>query len=138
MALALKSTALLLAAMAAAALPRAALALGPAAPFAPPRVAAAPVAAASAASAASAAADPSAAAGGLGGVHLGLRPTALIDGEWRQVGETVRGATVLAIDAQGARLAHADGRIEQLSLVPADALRRRPQDPTTHPKAIAP
>lgn len=111
----------------------AALAMGAAAPFAPPPRVAVPAAAA-----APAAADPSAPAvanaanaanaigAGLSGIHLGTRPRALIDGDWVALGETVRGARVHALRADEAQLRHPDGRIEHLRFTPLVELHARP------------
>ncbi len=118
----------------------AALAMGAAAPFAPPPRVAVPAAAA-----ASAAADPSAPAvanaanaigAGLSGIHLGTRPRALIDGDWVALGETVRGARVHALRADEAQLRHPDGRIEHLRFTPLVELHARPHSsslPTPSP-----
>lgn len=86
----------------------AAHALGAGAPFVPPRAGAS--AATSEAPAAVAAGD------GLAGVYLQAQPMALIDGQWRRLGESVRGARVAQIDARGAWLLHGDGRRERLWL----------------------
>ena len=108
----------------------AALAMGAAAPFAPPPRVAVPAAAA-----APAAADPSAPAvanaanaigAGLSGIHLGTRPRALIDGDWVALGETVRGARLHALRADEAQLRHPDGRIEHLRFTPLVELHARP------------
>lgn len=118
----------------------AALAMGAAAPFAPPPRVAVPAAAA-----APAAADPSAPAvanaanaigAGLSGIHLGTRPRALIDGDWVALGETVRGARVHALRADEAQLRHPDGRIEHLRFTPLVELHARPHSsslPTPSP-----
>jgi|GEM_PF-1465295 len=93
-----------------------AAALGPQAPFTP-----APARAASAdAAAATGAAAP--AATGLAGVRLGRAPLALIDGRWWPPGASLPdGARLLAIDAQGVVLRHADGRSERRALQPQTA-----------------
>ncbi len=98
-------------------------ALGAAEPFMPPRRQAAASAAltASAQLAAGAAALPdqpadTAAASGLRGVRLGQRPQALIDGQWVAAGQAVRGAQLLAVQADHALLRWADGRTERLAL----------------------
>lgn len=94
-------------------------ALGPAAPFAPPR------AASVAHAEATAAAEPMA---GLTGVRLGAAPQALIDGHWHRSGATVRGAVLQTITRDGITLRHPDGRAERLWLLP----------PPTHPQRVTP
>lgn len=101
-------------------------ALGPNAPFVAPAAPAAPSASgtnsadspASAASGAGAALAPL----GLSGMRLRTQPMALIDGEWRRVGESVRGAAVTAMHATGVTLRHPDGRVEVLSWGPTPAV----------------
>jgi hypothetical protein len=93
-----------------------AAALGPQAPFTP-----APERAASA-DAAAAAGTAAQAATGLAGVRLGPTPMALIDGQWWPPGASLPGgARLLAIDAQGVVLRHADGRSERRALQPQTA-----------------
>lgn len=98
-----------------------ALALGQSAPFQPPR--------ASAVASTSAAATMDSAEG-IAGVALHRQPLALIDGQWRRVGDEVRGARLSAIDTRGAWLIHDDGRRERLWLAPPisspDAAASRP------------
>jgi hypothetical protein len=56
---------------------------------------------------------------GLTGIKLGRKPHALIDGEWRSQGATVReDAVLVAIERQAVQLRHADGTIERLALSP--------------------
>ncbi len=104
-----------------------ALALGPGAPFEPPR--AAPLAAD---------ADPAAAPAapaGLTGVRVaGAGATALIDGHWWPVGSMPRGARLVAVQGHQALLRHADGRVEALVLHPrtsplTGATRAHPRSP---------
>ncbi len=135
--------------------PSAVLALGAAAPFAPPArivVKPAPPApalapAAAAAAAATAATLPQAAAAsepeatpvaavagsGLSGIHLGTPPRALIDGEWVALGERVRGARLDAVRAAEVHLRHPDGRIERLPLTPQVQLLFSPRPPPSPP-----
>ncbi len=123
-------------------------ALGAAEPFVPPRrqavVNAGASAGASAAASAAAHATPAAgaqpaadapalpdqpgdavAAGGLRGVRLGQRPQALIDGQWVAAGQAVRGAQLVAVQADHALLRWADGRTERLALAGQIELVRR-------------
>ena len=112
-------------------------ALGPAAPFAPPRALlegrqreaagassaatgdTAMAATASASAGPAPAAEPAPpAAEGIAGVRLGARPLALIDGQWWPLGARLRGASLTAIERHGVRLQHAGGRVEWLLLVP--------------------
>jgi hypothetical protein len=102
-----------------------ALALGPGAPFEPPR--AAPLAAD---------ADPAAAApAGLTGVRVaGAGAAALIDGRWWPLGSMPRGARLVAVQGHQALLRHADGRVEALVLHPSTspptgATRAHPRSP---------
>jgi hypothetical protein len=95
----------------------AAHALGPAAPFTPPRAAAAPPAGAIAAAPQTSA---------LAGVRLGTPAQALIDGQWLRSGATVRGAVLVAITRHGVTLRHPDGRAEQLWLLPRPATAEHP------------
>jgi len=93
-----------------------AAALGPAHPFAPP------LAASAAAATEAAASQPAAmlnSGDGLAGVRSGTVPMALIDGQWWPVGGQPRGARLLSINRAGATLRHPDGRVEQLTLLPA-------------------
>ncbi len=55
---------------------------------------------------------------GLFGIRSGPRSAALIDGQWVDVGQRVRGARLLSVTPQGARLGHPDGRREFLELNP--------------------
>lgn len=55
---------------------------------------------------------------GLFGIRRGPRSAALIDGEWIEVGQQVRGARLLSVTPQGAQLGHPDGRREFLELNP--------------------
>ena len=55
---------------------------------------------------------------GLGGLRVGARPAALIDGAWIAQGARVRGASLVAVGLQEAHLRHPDGRVERLSLSP--------------------
>ena len=55
---------------------------------------------------------------GLGGLRVGARPAAYIDGEWVGLGAHVRGAKLIAVHLQEAHLRHPDGRVERLSLAP--------------------
>jgi len=105
---------LLVSALGLAGLP-AAFALGPSAPFEPPRAASSAMQAAAAASAASGA---EAAPSGLAGVRLGRKPGALIDDQWVEIGATVRGARLAAVRDGEAQLLHPDGQIERLRLTP--------------------
>lgn len=118
----------------------AAWALGPAAPFLPPRAAAGAHLEAAAAAAASSATSstPLAGAGsGLGGMRLGTTAMALIDDQWWPVGSRPRGALLVAVNAHGAWLRHADGRIEHLSLhVAADGTRARLANAGASPAAV--
>lgn len=119
-------------------------ALGAAEPFMPPRRQAVVNAAASAAANAAASATPvagaqpaadaaalpdqpgdAAAAGGLRGVRLAQRPQALIDGQWVAAGQAVRGAQLVAVQADHALLRWADGRTERLALAGQIELVRR-------------
>ena len=122
------------------------LALGAAAPFAPPappaRTAVKPAALALAAAAppqAVAASEPDAtpvaavAGSGLSGIHLGTPPRALIDGEWVALGERVRGARLHAVHAEEVRLRHPDGRIERLLLTPQVQMLLSPRPPPSPP-----
>ena len=93
-----------------------AAALGPNSPFASPRAASA-AAAGDLAPAAAQAAVPTG-SDGLAGVRSGAEPMALIDGQWWPVGGQPRGARLVSVHRAGATLRHADGRIEQLSLLP--------------------
>lgn len=133
--------------------PSAVLALGAAAPFAPPaRIVVkpappAPPPAPAAAAAATAAAPPQAAAAsepeatpvaavagtGLSGIHLGTPPRALIDGEWVALGERVRGARLDAVRTAEVQLRHPDGRIERLPLTPQVQLLFSPRPPPSPP-----
>lgn len=114
-------------------------ALGPSAPFVPPRALLEERSTAAAGGAASgstttgtaseagpatpttstapAASAPAATGEGIAGVRLGARPLALIDGQWWPLGGRPRGARLSAIDHHGAWLRHADGRQEYLALV---------------------
>lgn len=131
-----------------AAVPMLALALGPAAPFAPPtaRVQSAdrPAGAASTATPATpvaldtsdAPAAPAAVsaaergAEGLSGLRLaGPRSAALIDGQWWPLGAMPRGARLVAVQRQLVQLRHPDGRIEVLALNPAVATGRASNPP---------
>lgn len=91
-----------------------ALALGPQAPFEPPR--AAPLAAD---------AGPAvtlAAPAGLTGVRMsGASAAALIDGQWWPLGSMPRGARLVAVQGHQALLRHADGSVEALVLHPSIA-----------------
>jgi hypothetical protein len=89
-------------------------ALGAAAPFVPPRAGATGASGASGLAGEATPAPPADA--GLAGVYLRAQPMALIDGQWRRLGETVRGARVAQIDSRGAWLVHGDGRRERLWL----------------------
>ena len=110
-------------------------ALGPAAPFLPPRTAAA----AALDSATPAAAPVGATAAGLVGIRLGTTTMALIDGQWWLLGSRPRGALLTAVTSRGAWLRHADGRIEHLALhAPFDGAVMRSADrlpslPSKHP-----
>lgn len=55
---------------------------------------------------------------GLLGLRRSARSSALIDGQWVNVGETARGARLVAITRQGVHLSHPDGRREFLALNP--------------------
>jgi hypothetical protein len=88
-------------------------ALGPAAPFTPPAPAAAAASAAGADAAAAVSTD------AIAGLRLGPAPQALIDGQWLRLGDRVRGARLVAIDARGARIEYPDGRRQALPLSPA-------------------
>lgn len=83
-----------------------AAAMGPAAPFTPPKVEEVQAAAVE---------QSYDNAPGLSGLRLHNHPMALIDGHWARVGDTVRNARVTAIDRTGALLRHPDGRTERLS-----------------------
>lgn len=91
-------------------------ALGPTAPFTPPRAGAASMPPADSASALPTRV-------GLAGLRLGPRPLALLDGEWRQPGDSVRGARLTQLDSRGVTLMHPDGKRERLWLAapPAEA-----------------
>lgn len=101
--------------------PTLALALGPAAPFLPPRAASAP------APGAGEGGDrmawlPGAPAAGLAGVRLGTRAMALIDGQWWPLGSRLRGgARLAAVQPRGVWLRHADGRGEFIALLASAA-----------------
>lgn len=123
-------------------------ALGVGEPFVPPRRYAT-AAAAPAASAASAAreavlqtelGDAVVATGGFSGVRLGQRPQALIDGQWVAVGQAVRGAQLLAVQADHALLRWADGRTERLVLAGQTELVRRSHAaaPPSNPRTPTP
>lgn len=107
------------------AVPSVCSAMGSGAPFTPPR------AAATSASASSSGDDSvnAVVASGLSGVRTGHRAAALIDGQWLAVGDTVRGARVLSVQADAATLRHADGRIERLLLNPAALLSAETRQP---------
>lgn len=129
--------------------PSAVLALGAAAPFAPPaRIVVKPAALAPAAAAvvaaavlpqAAAASEPEAtpvaavAGAGLNGIHLGTPLRALIDGEWVALGERVRGARLDAVRTAEVHLRHPDGRIERLPLTPQVQLLFSPRPPPSPP-----
>ncbi len=55
---------------------------------------------------------------GLMGLRQGPHSAALIDGAWVDLGQTARGARLVAITRQGAHLTHPDGRREFLALNP--------------------
>lgn len=111
-------------------------ALGPAAPFTPPRTAAAASAATAASTEAApatgatasnraTAADgrppaPEAALSGVAGVRLGAGTAlALVDGQWRPPGSALRGGRLAAVTRRGVWLAYGDGKREFLPLLPA-------------------
>ena len=104
-------------------------ALGPTAPFAPPRASAS---AASMPLADSTSAQPSRV--GLAGLRLGPHPMALLDGEWRQPGDSVRGARLTQLDSRGVTLLHPDGKRERLWLAAPPAA-ANPAATTTAPPA---
>jgi hypothetical protein len=94
-----------------------ALALGPRAPFEPPRAASA--AASGGASARDTANLPTSTAG-LAGVRLGRSGSAaLIDGQWWPEGSLPRGARLVSVHRGQVQLRHADGALETLFLHPA-------------------
>ena len=105
------------------------LALGPTAPFTPPARTAATGDATPSADA------PVADTGGLTGLRLRNHPMALIDGQWLRIGDTVRGARISAIRADGAWLRHADGRNE---LLPWNGEAERTVRAPSRPPAPAP
>jgi hypothetical protein len=142
--------------------PQPAAALGPAAPFTPPRALLEADEAAGSGSArggapaphdgaaarpAAAEATPAAANGpavaGLAGLRLGHRPQALIDGQWWAPGSRPRGALLVAIEKQGVWLRDSKGHREFLALLPdaaatpsplaAAALPRRTTAPDSPP-----
>ncbi len=118
--------------LAAAWLPAVSWAAGSAAPFKPPASTLAPPAQAlappslptpaPAPEAVPAPEDPAASAPaqplGLSGIRRGAHSAALIDGAWVDLGQTARGARLVAVTAHGAQLAHPDGRREFLPLSP--------------------
>jgi hypothetical protein len=131
----------MLVAVALALLPADAAALGPKAPFVPPRASAAPgdagtdVVAALAPGAAPSGAPAAAAAPGIvdgasasplpgvAGIRLGGGAAmALIDGQWWRTGSRPRGARLASVTRQGAQLVHDDGRREFLPLLPPPAV----------------
>lgn len=91
-------------------------ALGPTAPFTPPRASATSMPLTDSTSAL-------ATRVGLAGLRLGPHPLALLDGEWRQPGDSVRGARLTQLDSRGVTLMHPDGKRERLWLAapPAEA-----------------
>ena len=66
---------------------------------------------------------PGGAISGLTGVRLGSRPQALIDGQWFTPGAQVRGARLLAIQADAVLLQPPDGAAQRLALTPQVELR---------------
>ena len=111
-------------------------ALGPAAPFEPPRAA---VVAAALSAATTSDADKSDNAhsahaapqlgekSSLQGVHhTGRTALALIDGQWWPVGSQVRGARLVSIQRHQVTLQHPDGRLEELALYPNPVKTARP------------
>jgi|CXWL01.1.fsa_nt_gi hypothetical protein len=106
-----------------------AFALGPNAPFEPPRAASA---SALAAAVGSHPLPGNAATDGLTGVRLsGAAAAALIDGRWWPVGSTLRGARLVDVQRHQVLLRHADGRVEPLALHPAAAPATSPRPPAT-------
>ena len=101
------------------------LAVGPAAPFAPPSALPSAAAVSSPGALAASAAEPGNDAAqprepeatGLLGVHRsGPAALALIDGRWWSVGSQLRGAQLIHIQRHQATLRHPDGRLEVLAL----------------------
>ncbi len=110
-------------------------ALGPQAPFTPPRAGLPAAAAASASADASAGNSASNTAcdscdTGLAGLRLaGTGSAALIDGRWWPLGSQPRGARLVSIQRHQVQLRHADGRLQVLSLNPDAALISRKVSP---------
>jgi hypothetical protein len=106
-------------------------ALGPLAPFTPPPAAAQSASAAEGGAPGGAAAGKTAA--GFSGVRLAQGGAqALIDGQWWPLGSAPRGALLVAVRRHEARLRHADGHVETLTLHPAATpAPTRPSTPAT-------
>lgn len=104
-------------------------ALGSAAPFTPPSRAVPPSALPATE------ATPAAVADGppqLTGLRLGRPSTALIDGAWVGLGDSIGGARLVALTPLGARLQHGDGRQEFLPLNPGIHFAPHPSAPAPH------